>query len=89
MALGAQAMDVLKLVVRDGLKLVMIGVAVGLGLALMLTRLMTTLLFAVTPTDLFTYATVALGLFGVALLACYIPARHATKVDPLMALRYE
>jgi len=89
MALGAQTMDVLKLVVRDGLRLVMIGVAVGLGGALMLTRLMTTLLFAVTPTDLFTYATVALGLFGVALLACYIPARRATKVDPLVALRYE
>ena len=89
MALGAQTMDVLKLVVRDGLRLVMIGVAVGLGGALMLTRLMTTLLFAVTATDLFTYATVALGLFGVALLACYIPARRATKVDPLVALRYE
>jgi putative ABC transport system permease protein len=89
MALGAQAMDVLMLVVRDGLRLVMIGVAIGLAGALMLTRLMTTLLFAVTPTDLFTYATVALGLFVVALLACYIPARRATKVDPLVALRYE
>jgi putative ABC transport system permease protein len=89
MALGAQTMDVLKLVVRDGLRLVMIGVAFGLAGALMLTRLMTTLLFAVTPTDWFTYATVALGLVGVALLACYIPARRATKVDPLVALRYE
>jgi len=57
--------------------------------ALALTRLMTTLLFAVRPTDLFTYATVALGLIVVALLACYIPARRATKVDPLEALRYE
>lgn len=89
MALGAQTRDVLKLVVRDGLRLVMIGIAAGLGGALMLTQLMTTLLFAVTPTDLFTYVTVALGLFGVALLACYIPARRATKVDPLVALRYE
>ena len=89
MALGAQTMDVLKLVVRDGLKLVMIGVVVGLVGALVLTRLMSTLLFAVTPTDLVTYATVALGLFVVALLACYIPARRATKVDPLVALRYE
>jgi putative ABC transport system permease protein len=89
MALGAQTLDVLKLVVRDGLRLVLIGVVVGMGGALMLTRLMTTLLFGVTPTDLFTYATVALVLFGVALLACYIPARRATKVDPLVALRYE
>jgi len=88
-ALGAQTRDVLKLVVRDGLRLVMIGVAAGLAGALTLSRLMTTLLFAVAPTDLFTYATVALGLFGVALLACYIPARRATNVDPLVALRYE
>jgi putative ABC transport system permease protein len=89
MALGAQTMDVLKLVVRDGLATVMIGVGVGLIGALMLTRLMTTLLFGVTPTDLSTYATVAIGLIAVALLACYIPARRATKVDPLVALRYE
>jgi putative ABC transport system permease protein len=81
--------DVLKLVVRDGLRLVTIGVAIGLAGALMLTRLMTALLFAVTSTDLVTYAVVAVGLFGVTLLACYIPARRATKVDPLVALRYE
>jgi putative ABC transport system permease protein len=89
MALGAQTMDVLKLVVRDGLKLVTIGVAIGLAGALLLTRLMTSLLFAVAPTDLFTYAIVAACVFGVTLLACYIPARRAAKVDPLMALRYE
>jgi putative ABC transport system permease protein len=89
MALGAQTTDVLKLVVRDGLKLVVIGVAVGLVGAFMLTRLMTTLLFGVTPTDVVTYATVALTLIGVALAACYIPARRATKVDPLVALRFE
>jgi putative ABC transport system permease protein len=89
MALGAQTTDVLKLVVRDGLKLVGIGVAVGLVGAFILTRLMSTLLFGVTPTDTITYATVALVLIGVALLACYIPARRATKVDPLVALRFE
>ena len=89
MALGAQTTDVLKLVVRDGLKLVVIGVAVGLLGAFMLTRLMSTLLFGVTPTDVVTYAAVAFVLIGVALAACYIPARRATKVDPLVALRFE
>jgi len=71
------------------LKLVLIGVGVGLAGALALTRLMTTLLFGVTPTDTVTYATVALGLVLVALIACCIPARRATKVDPLVALRFE
>jgi predicted permease len=89
MALGAQTTDVLKLVVRDGLKLVVIGVVVGLVGAFMLSRLLTTLLFGVTPTDAITYVTVALGLIGVALAACYIPARRAAKVDPLVALRFE
>lgn len=89
MALGAQTTDVLKLVVRDGLKLVVIGIVVGLLGAFMLTRLMSTLLFGVTPTDAVTYTTVALSLIGVALAACYIPARRATKVDPLVALRFE
>lgn len=89
MALGAQTIDVLKLVVRDGLKLVVIGVVVGLLGAFMLTRLMTMLLFGVTPNDVATYAIVALGLIAVALAACYIPARRATKVDPLTALRFE
>ena len=89
MALGARTIDVIKLVVRDGLKLVLIGVGVGLAGALALTRLMTTLLFGVTPTDTVTYATVALGLVLVALIACCIPARRATKVDPLVALRFE
>ena len=89
MALGAQTTDVLKLVVRDGLKLVVIGVLVGLGGAVILTRLMSTLLFGVTATDSITYATVTLMLIGVALAACLIPARRATKVDPLVALRFE
>ena len=79
----------IKLVVRDGLKLVLIGVGVGLAGAFALTRLMTTLLFAVTPTDVVTYAVVAVGLVVVALIACCIPARRATKVDPLVALRFE
>ena len=89
MALGAKTIDVLKLVIRDGLKLVLIGVAIGLAGALLLTRLMTTLLFGVTATDAVTYVTVALTLIIVALLACCIPARRATKVDPLIALRFE
>ena len=89
MALGAQATDVLKLVVKGGMMLVLIGVAVGLAGALALTRLLTTLLFAVTPTDAATFATVSIGLILVALFACFIPARRATKVDPLVALRYE
>jgi putative ABC transport system permease protein len=89
MALGAKTIDVLNLVVRDGLKLVLIGIVVGLAGALLLTRLMTTLLFGVRATDTVTYVTVSLGLIIVALLACSIPARRATKVDPLVALRFE
>jgi putative ABC transport system permease protein len=89
MALGARTIDVLNLVVRDGLKLVLTGIVVGLAGALLLTRLMTTLLFGVTATDTVTYVTVALGLIIVALIACCIPARRATKVDPLVALRFE
>ena len=89
MALGAQAIDVLKLITRNGMRLTLIGIAIGLGGAFALTRLMTTLLFGVTPTDVSTFATVSALLIAVALLACYIPARRATKVDPLVALRYE
>src|SRR5215213_7192598 len=89
MALGAKTIDVLNLVMRDGLKLVLIGIVVGIAGALLLTRLMATLLFGVTATDAVTYVTVALGLIIVALFACCIPARRATKVDPLVALRFE
>jgi predicted permease len=89
MALGAKTFDVLNLVMRDGLKLVLIGIVVGLAGALLLTRLMSTLLFGVTATDAVTYVSVALGLIIVALFACCIPARRATKVDPLVALRFE
>ena len=89
LALGANASDVLKLIVRSGLMLVIVGVGIGLAGAFALTRLMATLLFGVTPTDGLTIGVVSAVLIGVALLACFIPARRATKVDPLVALRYE
>jgi ABC-type antimicrobial peptide transport system permease subunit len=89
MALGAQVKDVLALVLRNGMKLALVGVAIGLTGALWLTRLMSKLLFGVSPTDAATFAVVAVILLGVAFVACYIPARRASKVDPLVALRYE
>ena len=89
MALGAGTRDVLKLVLRRGLVLASVGVLFGLAGAFALTRLMTSLLFEVKPTDALTFAAVSLSLVAIALLACYIPARRATKVDPLVALRYE
>jgi putative ABC transport system permease protein len=89
MALGASAIDVLKMVVGSGMFLAVIGVAVGLIGAFAVTRLMASLLFGVSPTDLMTFGFVTAGLLLVAFLACYIPARRATKVDPLVALRYE
>jgi len=88
-ALGAQPMNILGLVLKQGVLLTVIGVVVGVGSALVLTRLMTSLLFAVKPTDAITYVGVSALLAAVALFASYIPARRATQVDPIKALRYE
>ena len=89
MALGAQTADVLKLVVGQGLRLVLVGVALGLFTAVAATRLMKSLLYGVSATDPITFGLIAAGLLCVGALACWIPARRATKVDPLVALRYE
>jgi putative ABC transport system permease protein len=78
-----------RLVVDEGARLALAGIAVGVGAALMLTRLISSLLFGVSPSDPITLAAVALLLAVVAMIACYIPARRATRVDPNVALRYE
>jgi putative ABC transport system permease protein len=89
MAIGAQAGDVLKLVIRQGLKLTVIGSVIGVGGGFGLTRLISRYLYGVTPTDPLTYLVVLVFLAGVAVIACSIPARRAAKVDPAAALRYE
>jgi ABC-type antimicrobial peptide transport system permease subunit len=89
LALGAQGGDVMQMVLRQGAKLALGGVLIGIVVAFALSRLMTNLLFGVTAHDPLTLAAVAALLILVALLACYIPARRATLVDPIVALRYE
>jgi putative ABC transport system permease protein len=89
MALGAGQRDVLRLFMGQGMRLVLLGLIIGLGGAFALTRLMSSLLFGVSTSDKTTFAVVALVLMGVGVLACYLPARRATRVDPLVALRYE
>ena len=88
-ALGAASRDVLRMILGQGLRTILVGVAAGLGGALALTRTVGSLLFGVTATDPTTFAAVILLLVVAALLACYIPARRATRVDPMIALRNE
>jgi putative ABC transport system permease protein len=89
LALGAQRANILRMLLRQGLGLALGGAAVGLVCSVIVSYLMAGLLYGVRPMDPLTFASVALLLVGVALLACYIPARRAIRVDPLVALRYE
>jgi putative ABC transport system permease protein len=89
MALGAQAGNVLRMVMKQGLRLTVIGIALGVLASLLLTRYLASLLFGISATDTWTFTVVSLFLTGVALLACFVPARRAAKTDPMVALRYE
>jgi ABC-type antimicrobial peptide transport system permease subunit len=89
MALGAQSRDVMTLVMRNGMSLVLMGMVIGLTGAFALTRWMASLLFEISATDFLTFMVTASLLTAIALLACWVPARRATKVDPLIALKYE
>jgi ABC-type antimicrobial peptide transport system permease subunit len=89
MAIGARPLDVFKMILGHGMKLALIGVGIGLIGAFLLTRLMATMLFGVKPTDATTYGAISILLIAIALLACYLPGRRATKVEPTISLRYE
>ena len=89
MAIGARPLDVFRMILGHGMKLALIGVVLGLVGAFALTRLMATMLFGVEPTDAPTFAAISVLLITVALLACYLPGRRATKVEPTISLRYE
>lgn len=89
MAVGADARSIFRLVLKHGLILIGIGVGIGLAAAFGLTRFLASLLYGVKPTDPLTFAAVSIMLIVVGVLACYVPARRATKVDPMVALRYE
>ena len=89
MALGATRRNVVRMVLRQGVVLALAGVVIGLAISFVLARVMVSLLFEVKPTDLISFSVATLVLLGAAMLASYIPARRATKVDPLVALRYE
>jgi len=89
MAIGARPLDVFKMIIGNGMKLALLGVAIGLAGAFILTRFMATMLFGVAPTDAMTFGGISVLLIAVALLACYLPGRRATKVEPTISLRYE
>ncbi|MGC2331848.1 MAG: ABC transporter permease [Candidatus Acidiferrales bacterium] len=89
MALGAERSDVLRMVLSTGAKLALIGIGIGIGVGFGLTRFLSSMLFGILPTDLMTFTLAPLGLFAITLLACWIPARRAMRVDPMVALRYE
>jgi ABC-type antimicrobial peptide transport system permease subunit len=89
MALGASQREILKLVVGQGMWISLLGIGFGIAAALLLTRIMTSLLYGITPSDPLTYIPNSLMLLAVALLACLIPARRAMSVDPIIALRYQ
>jgi putative ABC transport system permease protein len=89
MALGAQKFDVLRMVLKDGARMTLAGIALGLVGALGLTRLMGSMLYGIKPTDPLTFISLAAVLAAIAMLACYVPARRAMKVDPMEALRHQ